>query len=115
MRIGILLTRKKQELKKEEVININDKRRPWLKYASDELTVKSKGNTFIPDDAAIGMYLETQFKNVIVDYILPKDITPKRLNQNDLNFMIIYDLLESYHNEPRNVFLKLKNTLKKSN
>ena len=115
MRIGILLTKKHQELKKEEVINVNDKRRPWLKYAPEHLTVNSKGKTVIPDDAAIGMYLETQFKNVIVDYILPKDLTPKRLKQNDLNFMIIYDLLESYHNEPRNVFLKLKNTLKKAN
>ena len=49
---------------------------------------------------------------MIVDYILPDEITPERLKRNDINFMIIYDLLEAYHNEPKKVFDQLKNTLK---
>jgi len=32
-----------------------------------------------------------------VDYIRPKDISKERLAENDINFLIIYDLLESFH------------------
>ncbi len=42
MRIGILLTSKKQEFKKDEMINTNDNCRKYLKNASDDLCVFSK-------------------------------------------------------------------------
>jgi len=32
-----------------------------------------------------------------VDYIRPREISKERLAQNDINFLIIYDLLESFH------------------
>jgi len=32
-----------------------------------------------------------------VDYIRPKEISKERLASNDINFLIIYDLLESFH------------------
>jgi len=32
-----------------------------------------------------------------IDYIRPQDISRKRLAQNDINFLIIYDVLESFH------------------
>ena len=115
MRIGILLTSKKQEFKKDEMINTNDNCRKYLKNASDDLCVFSKKKKLIPADAAMGVYLESQYKNMIVDFILPNEITPSRLKKNDLNFMIIYDLLEAYHNEPKKVFEQLKSTLEKAN
>ncbi len=82
MRIGILLTSKKQEFKKEEMINTAQRKRKYLKDAPPSLTVKSKGKKLIPSDAAIGIYLEKHYKDVIVDYILPDEITPKRLKDN---------------------------------
>tara|TARA_Y100000589_G_scaffold304384_1_gene317498 strand:- start:38 stop:1225 length:1188 start_codon:yes stop_codon:yes gene_type:complete len=115
MRIGILLTSKKQEFKKQEMINTNSHSRKYLKNAPDNLCVFSKKKKLIPADAAMGVYLETHYKNMIVDYILPNEITPVRLKKNDMNFMIIYDLLEAYHNEPKEVFEQLKNTLEKAN
>merc|ERR1711907_136132 len=51
---------------------------------------------------------------MVVDYILPSEITLSRLNQNDLNFMLIYDILESFYNEPKNVYEQLIRTLKKA-
>ena len=115
MRIGILLTSKKQEFKKDEMLNTREHSRKYLKKAPDDLCLFRDNKKLIPADAAIGVYLETQYKDMIVDYILPDEITPGRLKKNDLNFMIIYDLLEAYHNEPKNVFHKLKNTLKSAN
>jgi len=112
MRIGILLTSKKQEFKKEEMINTGQRKRKYLKGSPDSLTIKSKGKKLIPSDAAIGVYLEKHYKDVIVDYIQPNEISPNRLKKNDINFMIIYDLLESYHTDDKKVFLKMKNTLK---
>jgi len=32
-----------------------------------------------------------------VDYIRPKEISKERLAQNDINFIIIYDVLEAFH------------------
>ena len=43
--------------------------------------------------------MKSQNKNIEIDFIKPKDITPKRLKKNDINFMIIYDLLEAFHND----------------
>ena len=62
MRIGILLTSKKQEFKKDEMINTNDNSRKYLKNASDNLCVFSKKKKLIPADAAMGVYLESQYK-----------------------------------------------------
>jgi len=47
---------------------------------------------------SIGEYLKFYHGDVFdIDYIRPKDISKERLAQNDINFLIIYDLLESYH------------------
>jgi len=50
-----------------------------------------------------------------VDYIRPKEISKERLAQNDINFLIIYDLLESFHidrSRGKKVYHKLLDTVR---
>jgi hypothetical protein len=61
------------------------------------------------------MYVKWNWDNINVDFIRPKDVTLKRLHGNDMNFMLIYDLLESFHVDDKKTFENFKNTLKKCN
>lgn len=113
LRIGILMTRPKAEAKKDEVVRCpltKNTERPWLcKHGFKEFLtreqirtvnkfiVKYKYRESVPADASIGIYIMYAWKNVVVDFILPEEITPERLKSNHLNFMLIYDLLESFH------------------
>jgi len=50
-----------------------------------------------------------------VDYIRPKEISKARLAENDINFLIIYDLLESFHidrSRGKKVYHKLLDTVR---
>jgi len=115
-RIGILLTDSKNEAKKEEVISLRRRipPRPWIKevdfkqnpdFRIDREAYKLKyfdlevpRTVGVATDVSIGEYLKTYHGDTFaVDYIRPKDITKERLAQNDINFLIIYDLLESFH------------------
>jgi len=111
MKIGILLTRPKSEQKKDEVISIKSKKRPWAKLALKKHTIAKK----VPGDVLVGCYLEHKYPNVSVDYIRPEEITAKRLKKNDLNFMIIYDLLEAFHVDGKRHAEKLTEILKNAN
>jgi hypothetical protein len=115
MKIGILITRLKAEKKKDELLNINSRKRPWLKNTPKSLTIKSKGKIYTMGDVSIGMYIIYKY-SVEVDFISPEDISTKRLHSNDINFMIIYDLLEAYHvdykkNGNKKLFDNFKRTL----
>jgi len=114
-RIGILLTDSQNEGKKEEIISLRRRvpPRPWIKNVDFETNPDFRierasyqlqfGDTVpktvgIATDVSIGEYLKTYHGDVFeVDYIRPKDISKERLAQNDVNFLIIYDLLESFH------------------
>jgi len=115
-RIGILLTDSKNEAKKEEVISLRRRipPRPWIKEVDFKLNpdfridrdayklkyfdLEVPRTVGIATDVSIGEYLKTYHGDTfVVDYIRPKDITKERLAQNDINFLIIYDLLESFH------------------
>ena len=50
-------------------------------------------------DTAIPYYISKKW-NVEVDIIDPKDITLKRLKQNDINFLIGYDLVTEFNQDP---------------
>jgi hypothetical protein len=118
IRIGILLTRSKAEKKKDELVNINSKKRPWLKNSDknyNSLTIKRGNKICVPGDVSIGLYILWNWKNIEIDFIHPHEISLKRLHSNDINFMLIYDLLESFHVDKRKIFEKFKNTLKKCN
>lgn len=112
--IGIILTRKNAEKKKDELVNIQSHKRPWLKLASEykHLTVKRGNKICVPGDVSIGLYILWNWNNVNVDFILPTEISPSRLKKNDLNFMLIYDLVESFHVDNKKLFEKFRDTIK---
>ena len=115
LKIGIVLNYKKAEKKKDELLRINLTRMPWLKNTPHDFIVMRDNKKHIPADYAIGFYLETHFPNVIVDYIQPDDISTRRFKKNDIVFIIIYDLLESFHLSDKSRFNKFKAALKNSN
>lgn len=123
MKIGIVLNYKKAEKKKDELLNINSRKMSWLSLAKDEkykkhvisIVKKDVKREYIAADVAIGIYIESHFKNVLVDYITPPEISTRRFKQNDLIFIIIYDLLEAFHLSDTEIFYTFKNALKNSN
>jgi len=112
--IGILLTYPKLEATKEELVSASRKR-PWAFQAykavspegSPQYVCQRTGETTgkkgkgIPTDVSIGYYIRRKFGRfgVNVDLILPHEITKERLAKNDLNFFLIYDLLEAFHTD----------------
>merc|ERR1712188_136935 len=58
-----------------------------------------------------------QKNDVEVDFILPEEISLERLKSNDLNFLLIYDLLEAFHTDKskdKTLYKTLKECLKKA-
>ena len=91
LKIGIVLTFKKAEIKKDELLNINSRKKKWLKLAKNpeykDLVIKKNGKKYVSTDVAIGLYITTFYPNVIVDYITPDEISVKRFNVNDIVFL----------------------------
>jgi len=116
--IGILLTDPKNEGKKEEIISIRKQNppRPWIKTVdfkkNPDFRIERKPynlrlkNIQIPKtvgiaaDVSIGAYIRGKYGDQFdVDYIRPGEVTSERLEGNDINFLVIYDLLESFHTD----------------
>lgn len=104
VRIGILLTLPKQEQRKGELLG--DIKGEWTnhvpkKWNFDKNDNDEYGKYGIPTDVAIGAYAQHGLneKDVEVDFIPPKEISKKRLASNDLNFLLIYDVLEAFHTD----------------
>jgi len=124
IKIGIVLNYKKAEMKKDELYCVNSKEHPWLRILNEEkydpFTIMKKNKRCVPADVAIGVYLEHISASgdgsvkIIVDYITPDEINIKRFAQNDLNYIIIYDLLESFHLSDKSKFKNFKHVLKNS-
>ena len=108
--IGIVITDPRSERKKQELV-VYSKKRPWCKNIKLKYMVNRKGVLSIPGDIAIGYYIMYKYKNVKVDFIRPSEISVRRFHSNDLVFIIIYDLLESFHTDRIN-FENFKRTLK---
>jgi hypothetical protein len=97
IKIGIVLNYKEAERKKDELLNVNSRKMPWLSLAKDEkykkhiIKVRDDRVTrfFVAADVAIGIYLEHTFPYVEVDYITPPEISTRRFNKNDIVFIII--------------------------
>jgi hypothetical protein len=119
LKIGIVLNYKTAEKKKDELLNLNSRKIKWLslgllpKYKKYVIITGKK--KYVPADVAIGLYIESHYPNVIVDYITPEEISTRRFKKNNLNFVIIYDLLESFHLSDKTNFYKYKLALKNSN
>jgi len=120
LKIGIVLNYKNAEKKKDELLAIDLPDKPWLKLGENSrytpYAVIKKGNKrYFPADVAMGLYIESKYPNIKVDYITPDEISTRRFKQNDLVFIIIYDLLEAFHLTKKDNFNKFKSALKNSN
>jgi len=129
-RIGILLTSGEAEAKKEDLIDITRRvpARPWLKKAPEHFMVHRKkimGELShrwrppmdgFPGDVSIAEYIKFNYgSDFDIDYIHPKDITEARLKSNDINFLLIYDLLEAFHIEKTmNTFQRFRDALQRA-
>lgn len=117
-RIGILLTKSKDEAKKEEIISLRKRNppRPWIKkidfkknpdfkidrkpYLLGYKNTEVKHTIGVATDVSVGEYVKHYFGDEFdVDFIRPADISMERLASNDLNYLLIYDLLESFHTD----------------
>merc|ERR1711964_767939 len=114
---------------KEELISHRDKNRAWTKLADPKFVVERKfrrekkvakrhplGKYAIPTDVSVGCFIKHEYadKDVEVDLILPHDISKDRLEKNDINFLMIYDLIESFHTDKskdKKVYSELKDCL----
>jgi len=122
LKIGIVLNYKKAEMKKDELCCVNSKDKPWLRLANDNkynnLAISKKNKRCVPADVAIGIFLESLPQNedikIIIDYITPDEISVSRFHQNDIVYVIIYDLLESFHLSDKSKFENFKHALKNS-
>ena len=91
------------EMKKDELYNL--KEYSWLSLANEKkynpYIINKKGKRCVPADVAIGVFLENMNDNgevkIIIDYITPEEISISRFRDNDIVYIIIYDLLESFH------------------
>jgi len=87
MRIGFIVGKNDQIYKDNKLKKLTPKK--YL-FNSDEFHV----------DVAIAMNIKLNYPNLIVDIILPKEITKKKLKKNDVNFILGYDCLNAINNDP---------------
>jgi hypothetical protein len=122
-RIGIVLNFKKAEKKKDELLYVNSRKKPWLQLANEPefrpySIMRADRNDelkrHVPVDVALGLYIKSMYPDVVVDFIRPDEISVSRFAQNDIVFLMQYDLLEAYHLDRSN-FVKFKKVLEKSN
>lgn len=118
LKIGIICTKPSSEKKKDELLNVRSTNRWWLKGILKDPKLKvhciynDKKQCCVAGDVSVGMYIRENYKNIDVDIIPFKEIDSKRLNQNDINFMLIYDILEAFHNlKYKSLYLKIKKAL----
>lgn len=98
IKIGILLTKPFYEKKKDELVVCNSRHRPWLRKTPKKYCIPNRKNKICcAGDVSTGMYIKEKH-NVDVDFIFPEEVTLERLKQNTVNFMLIYDILEAFHN-----------------
>jgi len=99
VRIGIILTDPRHEAK-GELFACSDLE--WTKSVPKHFIVKQKkglkyGKHGIQIDVAMGAYIQHVLKpkDMRVDFIMPKKVSKKRLESNDLNFIVKYGLVEA--------------------
>ena len=106
LKIGIVLNYKTAEKKKDELYCVKSKE--WLNILNNKeynkYVITRNNKRCVPADVAIGAFLEHYNKlyqneniSLEIDYIHPDDISVQRFSQNHINYIIIYDLLESFH------------------
>ena len=90
LKIGIVLNYKKAEMKKDELMSLNSKKLNWLKLGKNgdysDYIIYRNGKPYVAADVAMGLYIEYTFPGVVVDYIMPNDISTRRFKKNDIVF-----------------------------
>ena len=89
--VGIVLNFKNAEKKKDELIAIDSK--PWLQLANDNkytpFVVIKKKKKYVPADVAMGLYIESKYPNIKVDYITPDEISTALFTKKRLDLLIL--------------------------
>jgi hypothetical protein len=126
IRVGVLLTVGEQEGNKFELVCERRRipARPWVKETPEDFfierpaTQRKAGTAVppvvgIPGDVSIAEYVKFHHgDNFEIDYIRPEEITTQRLKSNDMNFLLIYDLLEAFHLDKKGeVFKRFREAL----
>lgn len=119
-KVGFIITSEVcEEINKEESVYVDDKSRPWLRktpkrlIAEDVNIDKGTDRRATAGDISTALYVADKYKNVKVDIITPNEITRARLKSNDINFIILYDLLESFHTALPGTTSKISRVLSK--
>ena len=118
LKIGIVLNFKAAEKKKDEILNVNSTKKPWLKLAKNKeftpFTIMREKKRCVPVDVALGVYIQDKYPTIKIDYIKPEEISSKRFAQNDIVFLMQYDLLEAFHLTDHSKFKIFQKTLETS-
>ena len=116
MRIGILLTPYKEEQEiKQQYVKVS--RRDWLSSLTDKNIITVKKKKFATDDMSIFMYLKKNFSrnHQIIPIKGDDPMIRKKIKSCDIVFLLIFDILEAYHNYTRKDFYKMKSIFQSSN
>lgn len=109
MRIGFIITDcPSEEIAGDEMLVI-DRSRPWLEDAPPKFVHSYKKKPAVTYDVSVALYVKKTYPGVHVDMIMPDDTTPTRLRNNDMNFLLIFDIVDSWHSkttEARKSFVK---------
>lgn len=116
MSIGIILTLSfEDEITKNEIIEIDTIKRPWLSNVHPSFVISHNDKHYVSDDVSIGYFIKNS-TNVPVNFIMLDSATAeKEIQTNVVNFLVIYDLLEAFHTLPEHKFKKVQYLLKQPN
>jgi len=118
VRIGIICTPSlSDEVWKNEIIEVNTEKRPWLANLPIELTIKKDDIRYTSDDISVAYYVKDkmQTKGSVTLISLLEENAKEKLLSNDINFLLIYDLLEAFHTLPQEDFEQCKKLLQLPN
>ena len=86
MKIGIICGKTSEECLDKSLVKIIPK--------------KYKINGSIHTDVALGYLMKEKHQNIEIDIIMPKDISNARLQKNDINIPIGYDIINAINDDP---------------
>lgn len=127
MKLGIILNYPILELWKDELVFPNENSKQYIKNIPDHYLIyvkntQSEHNYGLPYDLVIGYYIKTHYPNIDVNFMYPDEVSVEKFKENDLVFILIYDLIEALNMEnmtefktTKNPYQKLKKVLKKVN
>jgi hypothetical protein len=111
MRVGIICTPSIQdERDKSELVEIDLKMRPWLKNIAQEDVIVDEQKLHTSDDRSIAYYLKSVAPSSYdINIIIPTDKSAiAKAKANDINFLLIFDVLEAFYVLPWKKFKQVQ-------